>query len=76
VSESLLISSYGNKILQTDATNEYWSAFLFEEENIKRKIYGYASGRFKDAEQHYHSMFKEILAVKNGIKKFNFLLIH
>jgi len=76
VSESLHISSYGNKILQTDVSNEYWSTILFEKKNVLRKLYGYASGRLKDDEQHYHSTFKEILAVKNGIKKFNFLLIH
>ena len=34
-----------------------------------------ASGKFKAFEQHYHSTFKEILAVRNGIKKFSFFLI-
>ncbi|XP_019264775.1 PREDICTED: uncharacterized protein LOC109242371 [Nicotiana attenuata] len=64
------------KILQTDASNKYWSVILFEEKDGRRKICGYASGKFKDAEQHYHSTFKGILTVKNGIKKFNFFLIH
>ncbi|XP_070005118.1 uncharacterized protein [Nicotiana sylvestris] len=74
--KSLYIPSDGKKILQTDASHEYWSAVLFEEKDGQRKICGYASGKFKDVEQHYHSNFKEILAVKNGIKKFNFFLIH
>ncbi|PKI56587.1 hypothetical protein CRG98_023031 [Punica granatum] len=33
------------------------------------------SGRFKPSEQHYHSTFKEILAIINGIKKFEFHLV-
>ena len=74
--KALHIPSDGKKILQTDASNKYWSAVLFEVEDGQWKICRYASGQFKDAEQHYHSTFKEILAVKNGIKKFNFFLIH
>nr|QJS95220.1 polyprotein [Petunia vein clearing virus] len=74
--KSLHIPSEGKKILQTDASDQYWSAVLLEEHNGKRKICGFASGKFKVSEQHYHSTFKEILAVKNGIKKFNFFLIH
>ncbi|GJS28659.1 putative zinc finger, CCHC-type containing protein [Tanacetum coccineum] len=35
----------------------------------------YKSGTFKASEQHYHSTFKEILAVKRGIEKFQFHLI-
>lgn len=65
----------GKKVLQTDASDQYWSATLLEEHEGKRKNCGYASEKFKDAE-HYHSTFKEILAVKMGIKKFNFFLIH
>nr|KJB44085.1 hypothetical protein B456_007G235600 [Gossypium raimondii] len=52
------------EFLQTDASDKYWGAILFEEENGKRRLYGYKSGRFTDAEIHYHSTFKEILAVK------------
>ncbi|MBA0575353.1 hypothetical protein Golob_024247 [Gossypium lobatum] len=62
----------GKRILQTDASDKYWGAILFEENDGKRRLYGYKSGRFKDAEIHYHSTFKEILAVKNGISKFQF----
>ncbi|PKI49695.1 hypothetical protein CRG98_029940 [Punica granatum] len=32
-------------------------------------------GRFKSSKQHYHSTFKEIMAVMNGIKKFEFHLV-
>ncbi|GKB85333.1 putative reverse transcriptase domain, viral movement protein [Tanacetum coccineum] len=38
-------------------------------------ICGYKSSTFKASEQHYHSTFKEILAVKRGIEKFQFHLI-
>jgi len=30
--------------------------------------------KFKEVEKHYHTTFKEALAVKNGIKKFDFHL--
>lgn len=72
---SLHIPSTGKRVLQTDASEKYWSAVLFEELNNTRHLCAYASGRFKDSEIHYHSTFKEILAVKNGIKKFHFYLI-
>ncbi|MEQ5213094.1 ribonuclease H family protein, partial [Morganella morganii] len=64
----------GLRILQTDASDYYWGAVLLQEVKGKRLVCGYSSGRFKDAELHYHSTYKEILAVKNGIKKFNFHL--
>ena len=38
-------------------------------------ICGYKSGAFKPSELHYHSTFKEILAVKHGIEKFQFHLL-
>jgi len=45
------------------------------EENGNHLDYcGHASGEFKEAEKHYHTTFKEALAVKNGIKKFDFHL--
>ncbi|KAK9011411.1 hypothetical protein V6N11_044262 [Hibiscus sabdariffa] len=71
----LQIPSDGKIILQTDASEKYWGAVLFEESKGKRKIYGYKSGRFSDSEIHYHSTFKEILAVKKRIAKFEFHLI-
>ncbi|KAK8515576.1 hypothetical protein V6N12_075611 [Hibiscus sabdariffa] len=71
----LQIPSDGKRILQTDASDKYWGAILFEEKNKKRHLCGYKSGRFSDAEIHYHSTFKEILAVKKAISKFEFHLI-
>ncbi|KAK8518958.1 hypothetical protein V6N12_012193 [Hibiscus sabdariffa] len=65
----------GKRILQTDASDKYWGAILFEERDGKRHICGSKSERFSEAEIHYHSTFKEILAVKKGINKFKFHLI-
>ena len=61
--------------MQTDASDEYWAATLFEEVEGKRSICGYKSGAFKPSELLYHSTFKEILAVKHGIEKFQFHLL-
>ncbi|KAH9724588.1 hypothetical protein KPL70_007541 [Citrus sinensis] len=63
----------GKRILQTDASDESWGAIL-EEINGKEHFIAYASGQFSDTQKHYHSVFKEI-AVKNGIKKFEYHLI-
>ena len=73
---ALQIPSNGKRILQTDASDQFWGAILLEEDNQKkRRICAHASGKFSDAECHYHSTFKEILAVKYGIKKFEFHLV-
>ena len=63
------------QILQTDASDEYWAVAHFEENDGKRNIYGYKSGAFEPSELHYHSTFKEILAVKHGIENFQFHLL-
>ncbi|KAH9780736.1 hypothetical protein KPL71_008195 [Citrus sinensis] len=65
----------GKRILQTDASDESWGAILLEEINGKENFIAYASGHFSDTQNHYHSVFKEILAVKNDIKKFEYHLI-
>ncbi|GJS31849.1 putative reverse transcriptase domain, viral movement protein [Tanacetum coccineum] len=71
-----ILASSEKRILQTDANDECWGAvLLIQDNNNKRHVYGYKSGIFKASEQHYHSMFKEILAVKRGIEKFQFHLI-
>ncbi|KAF3945982.1 hypothetical protein CMV_027697 [Castanea mollissima] len=70
----LQISGTDKRVLQTDASDEYWAAALFEEIDSKRNICGYKSGAFKPSELHYHSTFKEIIAVKHGIEKFQFHL--
>ncbi|KAG8477722.1 hypothetical protein CXB51_027570 [Gossypium anomalum] len=70
----LQIPSDGKRILQTDASDKYWGAVLLEEIDGRRRLCGYKSGKFSEAEKHYHSTFKEILAVKYGISKFQFHL--
>ncbi|KAK8562834.1 hypothetical protein V6N12_010900 [Hibiscus sabdariffa] len=70
----LQIPSEGKRILHTDASDKYWGAILFEEKQGRRQLCGYKSDRFSDAKIHYHSTFKEILAVKKGISKFEFHL--
>jgi len=69
---ALVIPSIGQRILQTDASDKYWSAVLLEDKNGHRHICGYKSGPFKKSKTHYHSTFKEILAIKYGIQKFEF----
>ena len=64
---TLQIPLHGNRILQTDASDHYWSVVLLEDIDGKRRLCGYKSGKFKQSESHYHSTFKEILAMKNGI---------
>ena len=71
----LQIPRPGRRILQTDASDEYWVVTLFEEVDGKRSIYDYKSGAFKPSERHYYSTFKEILVVKHGIEKFQFHLL-
>lgn len=71
----LQILGDGHRILQTDASHKQWGAVLFKELQGKRTPCGYKSGSFSEAEQGYHSTFKEILAVKRAIKKFQFHLI-
>lgn len=74
-SPSLLIPSYGKRILQTDASDEVWTTVLYEENDGKWEICGYKSGQFKPSELHYHSTFKEVLAVQRGTEKFQSHLI-
>ncbi|KAH9792609.1 hypothetical protein KPL71_004192 [Citrus sinensis] len=65
----------GRRILQTDASDESWGTILLEETDGKEHFIAYASGHFFDTKIHYHSVFKEILAVKHGIQKFEYHLI-
>ncbi|KAH9744168.1 hypothetical protein KPL70_003573 [Citrus sinensis] len=64
-----------NNIEFLDASDESWGAILLEEINGKEHFIAYASRQFFDTQKHYHSVFKEIFAVKNGIKKFEYHLI-
>ncbi|KAK4383781.1 polyprotein [Sesamum angolense] len=61
--------------ISNNASNEFWGAILIEEEKGKKHFCGHASGQFKDSEKHYHAVYKEIFAIKYGIKKFEFHLI-
>ncbi|KAK0584296.1 hypothetical protein LWI29_010710 [Acer saccharum] len=71
---ALTIPSSGQLILQTDASDIFWGAVLIEDQAGQRSYCGHASGKFKDSQQHYHTIYKEILAVKNGIQKLDFHL--
>jgi len=59
-------------ILETDASNEHWSAVLKIKEG--EKLSKYCSGSFNKAECNYPAMKKEILAVIRGIEKFSIFL--
>jgi hypothetical protein len=62
-------------IWKTDASNETWVAVLLQKNGPKlEEVCIYTSGCFSDAESRYPSSHKEILAVKNGIKKFRIFL--
>ncbi|RDX80470.1 hypothetical protein CR513_38977, partial [Mucuna pruriens] len=71
---ALKIPGEGKRILQTYASDLYWGAVLIEEKGNKKYYCGHVSCQFKEAERHYHTIFKEALVVKNGIKKFDFHL--
>ncbi|KAH9697996.1 hypothetical protein KPL71_023832 [Citrus sinensis] len=60
----LRILTTGQRILQTDASDNYWSAILLEEINGVRYFCAHASGQFTDSEKNCHVIYKEILAVK------------
>ncbi|KAK0573432.1 hypothetical protein LWI29_007951 [Acer saccharum] len=71
---TLTIPSSGQLVLQTNASDIFWGAVLIEDREGQRRYCGHASGKFKDAQQHYHTIYKEILAVKYGIQKLDFHL--
>ena len=72
----LKIPGQGKHILQTDASDLYWVVILLEEDDKGTRHYcGHDNGQFKPAEQHYHSSYKEMIAVKRGIQKFEFHLL-
>ena len=43
----LVIPSTGQRILQTDVSDKYWSVVLLEDKNGHRHICGYKNGSFK-----------------------------
>ena len=70
--QPLKIPDSGQLILQTDARDHDWGALMIKESEGNMRIYGYKSGQFNDAQSHYPSSKKEVLAVVKGIKKFYF----
>ena len=71
----LKIPTEGQRILQTNASDEYWGAVLLEKLDGKEAYCAHSSGQFKESKKHYHVIYREILAVKYGIQKFEFHLI-
>ncbi|CAK8544248.1 unnamed protein product [Lathyrus sativus] len=71
---ALKILGNGKRVLHTNASDHYWGAVLIEELEGKRYYYGHTNGQFKEAGKHYHTTYKEALAVKMGIQKFDFHL--
>ena len=71
----LKIPTERQRILQTDASDEYWEVVLLEKLDGKESYCAHASGQFKESKNYYHVIYKEILAVKYGIQKFEFHLI-
>ena len=72
----LQIPGNGKRVLQINASDEFRGAVLLEEKyDGTRRIFGYNSGQFNSNQDYYHSTSKEILVIKNAIKKFEFHLI-
>ncbi|KAH9680130.1 hypothetical protein KPL71_026428 [Citrus sinensis] len=55
----LRIPTSGQRILQTDANDDYWSAILLEDINGVRHFCAHARGQFRDSEKNYHVIYKE-----------------
>ena len=66
---ALKIPGTGQRILLTDASDHYWGAIMMEQKGEKNYYCGHASGQFKEAKKHYHTTFKEALAVKKWNQK-------
>ncbi|KAG8477864.1 hypothetical protein CXB51_027506 [Gossypium anomalum] len=67
VEQFIGIVNYLRDFIPKFSNDKYWGAILLEKVNGKKQLCGYKSGRFSEAEIHYHSIFKEILAVKKDI---------
>lgn len=68
-------------ILETDASENYWSGVLkkvdynLEREKIGESICRYCSGTFSDTQTRYHINEKELLAVIKSCQKFYYFLL-
>ena len=70
----LKILEEDKRILQTNANGQYWGAILIEEIEGQKFYCGYAIGQFEPIELHYHTIYKETLAVKYAFQNFDFHL--
>lgn len=62
-------------ILETDAPHDTWAAVLLQKNGPKlEEVCMYTYGCFSEPESRYPSSHKEILAEKNGIKKYRMFL--
>ena len=67
-----LTNENDNSILQTDALDKYWASIL--KTNIG-EICRYTSGTFNNNQINYDIKEKELLAIINGINKFEVFLL-
>lgn len=75
-SSSIKKSRRWSKDFQIDASNDYWGEILLEKAAEKKLHHcAHATVQFKEFEKHYHAVYKEIIFVKKGIKKFEFYLV-
>lgn len=64
-------------IIETDASDEFWGAVLLQKgPDGSELICAFRSGLFQGAEKNYHSIEKEILAVKRAIQKLELYIIN
>ena len=69
----LRIPTTGQRILQTDASDDYWSAILLKEINGVCQFCAHASGQFKESEKNYHVIYKEFWQSSMRLKNWNFI---
>ncbi|KAH9686078.1 hypothetical protein KPL70_014214 [Citrus sinensis] len=55
----LRIPTTGQRILQTDTSDDYWNTILLEEIDGVRHFCAHASGQFKNFEKNYHVIYKD-----------------
>ncbi|XP_024042650.1 uncharacterized protein LOC112099525 [Citrus clementina] len=63
----------GKRILQTDASDTSWGALLLEQIDKKEYLIEHGSDHFSPAQQHYHTIYKEILAFSPDTDQIEFL---
>jgi hypothetical protein len=63
-------------ILETNALEYVWESVLLQKHSNREQMCMYASRCFKEPKLKYPSSHKEIMATKNGIKRFRLFLKH